>query len=423
MFINRIKNLFLTSRKRLVNYIGGDYPSDNRIVDIFNNRDENSIITRLRNKKQINVAFFCMSISLWKYETLFIEMIKDSCFNPIFFISPKYDFYKAMNREVRRMKQYCKDQHFDYVNMKSVYLYKGVDLKKYNIDIAFYTQSYSRIVCRDYYYDKMKDALLCYTPYGYLISKMEHNYVSLLNKIAWKNFCPTTISKETALLFDPACTNLVDLGYLGYDMYLKEKPLKWGKEGHKKIIWAPHYSIDQREWIRLSSFLEICDFMIEIANKYRDKISFAFKPHPYLYPRLCAKWGQQKTDAYYTKWEKMDNCILHEGNAYSLFKSSDAMIHDSASFLLDYMYTQKPCLYISFSGRLNVETAQDGMDAYEAHYHAKRNEEIDSFINDIVLKEEDPLSVNRHQVLTTHIKKNGVCTTKSILANIKESIA
>ena len=66
----------------------------------------------------------------------------------------------------------------------------------------------------------------------------------------------------------------------------------------------------------------------------------------------------------------MPNTSINEGNAYEIFKSSDALIHDCGSFLLDYMFTKKPCLYIAFSGKLNVETAEDGTDAYNAHYHA-----------------------------------------------------
>lgn len=400
-----------------------DYPSDNSILDSFAQRDELKIIRRIRQKGSINVAFFCMSVSLWKYETLFQQMLKDKRFNPIFFISPKLDIYKSMRKEIRMMKDYCKNKNFPYVDLKSDFFYVGHDVSKYDIDVAFYTQPYSRISCREYYYDRMIDSLLCYTPYGYLISKMKHNYMAILDKIAWKNYMPTHVSKEIALSFDPTYKNLYEFGFLGYEMYKNCDAYNWGKKETKRIIWAPHYSVSEGGWIQLSSFLHICDFMVQMARKYENIVSFAFKPHPYLYPSLCKQWGRKKTDEYYKLWDSMPNCILYTGGSYTLMKSSDALIHDCASFLLDYMYTQNPCLYVSLSGHLNVDTGQDGIDAYEAHYHAQNKEEIESFIKKVIVGNNDSLIDKRRKVLKDHIMlPNNQSTAQRIIDDMWDSI-
>ena len=400
------------------------YPSEDIIIRLYEDRKEDAILKRIREKDVINVAFFCMSVSLWKYETLFIRMQKDSHFNPLFFISPKMDVWSARIHEIDLMRAYCKKMGFQYIEMDNYFFNKGVDLQQYSIDLAFYTQPYINIPCPEYYYDKLVDnALLCYVPYGYLISRMKHNYVSLLNIIAWKNFFPTTISKKIALTFKPDYDNILDLGYPGYDMYLSCEEYNWGKRGTKKVIWAPHYSVGEGNWIQLSSFMSIKDYMLSLAEEFKDEISVAFKPHPYLFPTLCSKWGKKKAIAYFREWQHRDNCILFEGSAYSLFKSSDAMIHDCASFLLDYMYTQKPCLYVSMTGKLNVETGEDGRDAYDAHYHAKNLNEIHDFIKQVVLESNDPMIVNRLEVLNKHIVKPGEDTsTERLFMNIKESL-
>lgn len=420
---NSIDDILYDVRRRFLRLIKRtSYPSDEQVEELFSERDEGSVIKRLQNKETLNVAFFCMSTSLWKYETLFQSMLDDNRFNPIFFISPKLDIYKAMKKEVRMMKTYCKERNYPCVCLKSCFFYIGQDIEKYDIDIAFYSQPYSRISCPEYYYDKMKNVLLCYTPYGYLISKMKHNYVSLLNMIAWKNYLPTSESKKIALEFSPALKNLYDFGFLGYDMYNRSDEYNWGIEGTKRVIWAPHYSIGDG-WIHLSSFLEIYDFMVEMANKYKKRVSFAFKPHPYLYPTLCKVWGRKKTNSYYKLWNSMSNCVLINGSGYSLMRSSDAMIHDCASYLIDYIYTQKPCLYVSFSGHLNVESGADGMDAYEAHYHAKAKDEIEHFINDVVLRGEDDLKEARRNVLQKHVvKADSQTTTNRIINDIINSI-
>ena len=397
-----------------------EWPSDETVLKVFGNRDDEAIIRRIKKKNKINVAFFCMSVSLWKYDTIFQMMQKDPFFHPLFFISPRKDSYRVRRKEIKMMIDFCRKKGYEYVNMRSNLYYLGQKINNYDIDVAFYSQPYSNISPRSYYYDKLCAALLCYVPYGYLISKMEHNYVSLLNQIAWKVYMPTSVTKYTASLFCKDTSNMEDVGYPGYDMYLNSESYNWKKTGLKKIIWAPHFSIRSNSWLHLSSFLFIYREMVEIAKKYKNEALFVFKPHPHLYPALCAEWGVKQTNDYYSLWSNMENTVLVEGNGYPVFKSSDALIHDCASYLLDYMYTQKPCLYVSLSGKLNVETAEDGMDAYEAHYHAKSSEDIDSFIQHVVIGGEDNMQGQRKDVLKKHIlPKTGRSATENIIGSIK----
>lgn len=420
-----MKNLLKSVSARLKTLtrklIRNKWPSDEEVIYAFRSRNELDIINRIKGKESINVAFFCISVSLWKYDSLFRYMQKDPLFHPIFFISPRYDKYSVRRKEVSEMVEYCKNNNYDFINLRSNILYKGQDIRRFNVDIAFYSQPYSRICPHSYYYDKLKDSLLCYVPYGYLISKMKHNYVSLLNEIAWKVYMPTSESKRTASLFVSDTSNIEDLGYPGYDMYLECKGYHWKKDGLKRIIWAPHYSIRKNDWIHLSSFLDICDFMIEMAKKYKDQVQFVFKPHPHLYPSLCKEWGEKRAKEYYEKWNRMENTSLCEGDGYPVFKTSDALIHDCASYLLDYIYTQKPCLYVSFSGKLNVEAAEDGKDAYNAHYHAKTEFDIECFIQQVVIDGEDSMQSQRKDVLLNHIlPKKGKSATENIIDSIKE---
>lgn len=422
MEIKRIKKGIEIRCRHIVDILfDREWPNDDVVLNLYNHRDIESIKKRLRNKRTLNVAFFCMSVSLWKYDTIFKLMQKDPLFHPIFFISPRKDTYRIRRKEVGEMIAYCRSKNYEYVNLKSNYLYIGQNIKNYNIDLAFYSQPYSNICPRSYYYDKLVDALSCYVPYGYLISKMKHNYVSLLNRIAWKVYMPTTAEKHTASLFCEDTSNMEDVGYLGYDMYLECDEFKWKKQGPKRVIWAPHFSIKKDSWLHLSSFLSIFKEMLELANKYKESVQFVFKPHPHLFPSLCSEWGEVRAKEYYDLWAGMENTMLVEGEVYPVFKSSDALIHDCASFMLDYMFTQKPCLYVSSTGSLNVETAEDGMNAYQAHYHAKNIDEIDDFIQHVVIDGQDFMSEQRYNVLQKHIlPRYGKSASENIVEDIKE---
>ena len=56
-------------------------------------------------------------------------------------------------------------------------------------------------------------------------------------------------------------------------------PWKEQSINKKRIIYAPHHSLSvSNSFISISCFLEVCDFMLELADKYQDKVQIAFKP-------------------------------------------------------------------------------------------------------------------------------------------------
>ena len=415
--INKIVSLYNRFFDRTV------YPLDDTIVKCFKERDEEKILYRLYKKERINVAFFCMAMPLFRYESIFKLMKEDTLFNPMIFVAPRNGDVRNRLRESRAIEKYCKQNNFRCVTLKNRILNIGRDISKYDIDIAFYTQPYYGICCKEYYYDKMNNSLLCYTPYGYLISYTKHNFVSVLNLIAWKNYMPTKVSMNVALTFNSNYKNLYFVGYPGYDSYCACKEFQWKCKDKIRIIWAPHHSIRTDGWLHLACFLDVYEDMVMLAKKYEQQIQILFKPHPHLYTALCSIWGRKKTIEYYNLWKSMPNTDMCEEDAYPIFKTSDALIHDCASFLLDYMYTQKPCLYIALSGKLNVETAEDGRSAYEAHYHAFQKKDIELFIVNVLIKGKDDMRDLRRDVFQKHIATdNGKTASINVVYDIKRSL-
>jgi hypothetical protein len=128
----------------------------------------------------------------------------------------------------------------------------------------------------------------------------------------------------------PGVDNLLDPNYSPRDVWkIKDKKVK-------RLIWAPHHSMFTDECIYYSCFLQYSDFMLEMAQKDRDDIQIAFKPQPVLRNKLNQYWGKGKTDDYYHRWESMDNTFLENGGYVDVFLTSDAMIHDSGSFLIEF---------------------------------------------------------------------------------------
>lgn len=390
------------------------------VIALYSDEKKIEILNRMQNKNCVNVAFFCMSIPLWKYDTIFKAMLQDKHYNPIIFIAPRIDSWEKRKREIQQMKEYCLLNNFQYVSLKSELFNVGQDIRKYNIDIAFYTQPYYGAICKEYDFHNLSNTLLCYVPYAFLISKESFCYNTLLESIAWKNFFSSSVNLDVALELSSKLTNIEISGYPGYDMYIESNVYEWKCPNLKKIIWAPHHSIEENGWVTTSCFLDICDYMFELAENYKNEIQIAFKPHPHLYPVLCNIWGYNKTNNYYKKWQTLENGMLCEADNYSLFKSSDALIHDCGSFIMEYLYTGKPCMYLKKSGKIQIPLDEQGQAALSVHYLGYCKDDINYFINEVVINRMDFKCIDRQNVFKKYvIPKNGKTATENILSALK----
>ena len=61
----------------------------------------------------------------------------------------------------------------------------------------------------------------------------------------------------------------------------------------------------------------------------------------------------------------------------------DAMVHDSASFLAEYLYLDKPVQFIQSVKNIRDYFSEFGVDAFEACEHARSFEDIKNFISGI----------------------------------------
>jgi CDP-glycerol glycerophosphotransferase (TagB/SpsB family) len=142
--------------------------------------------------------------------------------------------------------------------------------------------------------------------------------------------------------------------------------------------------------------------MLAIAKKYQDTCLFAFKPHPLLRDKLYRQstWGVARTDTYFQQWEALPNTIIEEGAYSALFCHSDAMIHDSCSFIADYMYTNNPVMFLA-NDRKYIESTLNsyGLECFNLHYHGDSTNDIMNFIERIVIAGNDPLKTKRSSMV------------------------
>lgn len=362
-------------------------------------------VINVRNKEKIKVAFFLIYESMWKYEKLYFLMKEDARYEPVVFVCPFISYgdeiaesemeraylnFKAKEYEVR--KTINKDR--SYINIK----------KEFNPDIVFFTNPWKHTIPQ-YLISNFLETLTCYVPYGFNSSNLHDvHFQKNMQNYAWKIFTETQFHKELATKYSPRKgDNFVVTGYPGIDNLIDQqyKPnTVWKKTDKplKKVIWAPHHTIPGlKKLLDYSTFLDYADFMLKIAEEYKDKIQFCFKPHPNLKGKLSNDeiWGKEKTDSYYAQWENMENCQIAEGGYIDLFIGSDAMIHDSGSFLIEYLYTQKPVQFLMNNEQVKSQFNALGQKVFDVIDLGKSKDEIRRFITDVVLNEKDDLKPKR----------------------------
>jgi CDP-glycerol glycerophosphotransferase (TagB/SpsB family) len=223
--------------------------------------------------------------------------------------------------------------------------------------------------------------------------------------------------------------NVTITGYPLIDKFLDAKMTEENKKSIKKlknIIWAPHHTIDGAGMdLNFSNFLRYYNFMIQLAEKYKDNIFITFKPHPALKPKLSYDtiWGKEKTDAYYQYWQENDFCGFNDGNYICLFEQSDALIHDCDSFMGEYLSLNKPVLYTRKDDHVKDRLNKFGQSAIDVHYQAQNEQEIISFIDKVIINEMDPMKQTRTDWIKTHIlPPNHRTASMNIFEDLKTSL-
>lgn len=388
-------------------------------------------IERLKGAKEpLNVVFMVLYSAVWKYDSVYKMMEKDPRFNPMILVCPVADYGKEHMIEYFRPTV----KAFENKGYKVIPAYdegtdtfvKVDDLKP---DLLMYSFQWSTHVDKRYNVYTLRKYLKCYVNYSFKNNPFEWSIASPVQGLMWMYFSECEDNKKLAQSFNQKeFQNIHVVGYPIYDEIQALEPtgIDWKNHDktYKRIIWAPHHSIEESGELRFSTFLLFADYMLELREKYKDRVLFAFKPHPQLKPTLYNHkgWGKEKTDDYYEKWANSDNSTLVQGNYIDLFKSSDAMIHDCGSFLVEYLYVDKPVMFMTNYDR-GSQCNEVGMKALNAHYQGTTCEDIQSFIEDVVLGGEDTMAEKRHQFYNNIlVPPNGNSVAESIIHEITTAL-
>lgn len=373
---------------------------------------------RVLEKDVICVVFQISNISKWKCQKVFELMQEHPRFRPFVWAVP--ESYRS--EEQQRINLERTETFF---RQRGITCLRHAHLSDFDAetapDLLFPTEPYIPYFSAEYNVG-VEELLLCYVPYFINHSSRTLAYNEALHNIALYYFCENELLRQyVSSRMDNGGRNVVVVGPTMSDGFLQrpaaEAPSVWRDMGKpmKKLIWAPHYSCESPG---SGTFIQTAKIMLETAKKYADRIQFVFKPHPSLYHVLCGRkdWGKERADAYFATWRTLPNCRIEEGQYIDLFLQSDACIHDCGSFIYEYLYMDKPCMYLVYdkeTRRMNNDCALAAFKCYEEGY---TKEDIEHFIETCVLGGQDPHAAARRDFVQHNLlPPNGVSAAQNII--------
>lgn len=369
----------------------------------------------MRRKSQINVIFIITELGVWKTENLYLKMKQHPKFNPVIRVLPSTENICAKGEVVA------------YLNAKG-YEYECIDAdeslqKRFKADIIFYQKPYLWVYSSQHTFLKNKRSLFCYVTYSFHDVVSDYICNQPFFKYIWQYYFENQkCADETASVMDNKGYNINITGIPMSDAFLLPSELyhaHWKPQLRlkKKIIWAPHFSVSDGDVLAYSTFLKYHQFMVEQAVKYKSQVQLLFKPHPLLFPRLCQLWGQSKVEEYYALWANMDNTQVGFGQYIDYFMTSDAMIHDCGSFTIEYMYTQKPVMYLLKSDSDIHDSNLNSLakNSFHLHYMGKSEQDIESFIQDVIEGRDILADERTHFFKTNLLPPNGKTACDNII--------
>lgn len=401
-------------------------------IFLYNNFLLPILLRRARKKRILKVVFTAWNVSMWKYHSVYRLLEKHPRFDPVVVLTPSPGKDDATRER-------------DLAEMQKVFSARGYKIhpkifwnerkfifdKSVRADIVFFTQPYFPLYLTRFAWNK----IFCYCHYGFTsveAAGWQHN--NFMQNIAWKIFQPTLQTIEAA----EKCAvvgkkNCVLTGYATADEFASSLDPKSDRESSvwkpqagtpKRVIWAPHFSISDNAIFHVSNFLRLHEAMLELAEEFRGKIQWAFKPHPFLLPTLSKPefWGRERAEAYFAKWKNMRDGQLELGAYVDLFASADAIVHDCGSFTVEWLYTKKPGMYLMIPGSERKADAI-GHAALDCYYQGSGKAEIRRFLEDVVLGGNDPKKAERERFYEKYLlPPNGRSAAQNILDEIERGL-
>ena len=325
--------------------------------------------------------------------------------------------------EKHLIEQYKKTKDFFIKKYGQDYVIEGYDTGCFidvsdQFDVVYLANPYDVMVNKVHgvEYISTRNLLPIYISYCFQPDKYSHKVMSSKEiSLFWRVFAETKYTLRDYQKYSLIKGKNVKLvGYSKMDSLLNFVEKKREK---KTIIIAPHHTIGKQD-LSLSNFIEYQDFYLELPKIF-PQIKFIFRPHPLLFVNMVnlGYWNHSDINEYLKKLEENGIEYSYGGDYFEIFVNSDAIIHDCSSFIVEYLYTGKPCCFLAKRGyKKNFSTL--GRKCLKNYFLAFNRTEILNFIDKVVIGGDDILYLTRKSFFNETLTLNYPNVSKEILKEI-----
>jgi len=349
-FLNTL-NEFIDNSTEKDRQLLNDITSLNQTVNMISANEDISA------KNKIRCLFLIHNIESWdSVFSVYNEMLHNEKFNVIVAsINRRYPGSSIFKDEdyVHRILTQLDIQHIRLNNNNS---YDDLNIiKSLAPDVIFRQSQWDNDIPPGFSTNNLRFSKLCLIPYEIMnFVQLGFNHLSsYYHTSCWKLFVANNQTKIEQEQHDKLNgLNVFVTGHPKVNALKTAKPF-WPIETNSnvkkfRILWASHHSIDHN-WSNFSVFLNIYNDMLNWA-KSDNSIEFVFSPHPALVTVLESLNDpilKESINNFFTEWDQLDNTYYYREGPYGpLFQSSDILIMDGISWLLEYQLMKKPIIFI-----------------------------------------------------------------------------
>lgn len=387
-------------------------------------RHYEEVIENLKNRESrpLRFAAYVVFDSTFGANTLIKLMQRDPYFDSKIVVIP--DISRGRTHMI---SQYKSTKDFFIKNYGKENIIDGYDVENNifndladSFDVIYFANPYDDMV-HEFHgvkYNVSKNILPIYIPYAFQPDKYSRNVMGQLNmSLCWKIFADTEYSmneyRKYSLNYGK---NVVLAGYAKMDMLKNVQ--KTTTNNRKKIIIAPHHTITTNI-LPLSNFLRMKDYILTLPIRF-PSVDFVFRPHPLLFTTMINEgfWTFEDKELYIQKLKENGVECSFGGNYFDLFAKSDAIIHDCSSYIVEYLFVDKPCCFV-VKNNVKKILLKLGIECLKCYTIAKTERDIDNFILSVcssMLKDNDKKRKN----VMAKIKVNYPNSSKKIYEEIKK---
>lgn len=365
------------------------------------------IAVRLHAGDKIRAVFFVSNASMFPARPLFDAMFKHPSFDPRVIVIPDLRWRDAepLDAMVKCLEKLASSIPPGRLALAECDEFGTWQEVLDEADIVCYPSPYEFSSFRyNPHYAVGRDFLPICVNYGFYRSIYDRTIMGGQSyAYMWKAFfeCEDTLaeySKYSAL----GGTNADLAGYIKMDGYAHAAAAR-AESQTPRVLVALHHSVDggTNKALSLANFVRYSDFFMELPDKF-PQVEFLFRPHPFLFTIMSRKgqWGKQKTEQYIEELKAKKNVIWSDGGDYfPEFAASDACIQDCGSYLVEYVYTKKPCCYMLKQPEdIDAKFAPLGKKCLDTCYIAYDIEAIERFMREVVLGGVDQKAAARERL-------------------------